>query len=105
MSMKYRRLKERALYIFLKKLGVQSRRISEILALTDRDIEAVRSYKYLQNLTNNANEETEETKTRITAGNTAHSLVHTTYRCKQIHRNNKIRLYETLMNQYCVMEL
>jgi hypothetical protein len=75
------------------------------LALTDHDIEAVRSYKYLGSVNDNTNEETEEIRARITAGNTAYSLVHTTYRCKQIHRNNKIKLYETLMNQYCVMKV
>ena len=75
------------------------------MALTDRDIEAVRSYKYLGTVSNNTNEETEEIKARIIAGNTAYSPLHITCRCKQIYRSNKIRLYETLMNQYCVMEV
>jgi hypothetical protein len=67
------------------------------LAITDCDIEAVRSFKYLGTLNNNTDDETEEIKARITAAHTAYSSLHTTYRCKQIHRNNKIRLYETLM--------
>jgi hypothetical protein len=75
----------------------RTRRISEILAITDRDIEAVRSFKYLGTVNNNTNDETEEIKARIIAANTAYSPLHITFRCKQIHKNNKIRLYETLM--------
>jgi predicted RNase H-like nuclease len=74
MSMKYLKLKERALKK-KKKKKVQNRkrrRISEILALTDHDIEAVRSSKYLGTVNNNNNDETEEIKARITAAN--HSL-------------------------------
>ena len=79
----------------------RTRRKSEILAITDYDIEAVGSFKNLQAVNNNTNDETEETKARITAANTAYSPLHITFRCKQTHRNNKIRLYETL-SQYCV---
>ena len=45
----------------------------------------------------NTNDETEEIKGKITAANTAYSSLHITFRCKQIHRKNKIRLHETLM--------
>jgi hypothetical protein len=74
----------------------RTRTVSEILAVTDHDIEAVGSFKNLQNVNDNNNDETEEIKTRITTANTAYSPLHITFRCKQIHRNNKIRLYETL---------
>jgi len=74
----------------------RTRTISEILASTDHDIEAVGSFKNLQNVNDNTNDGTEEIKTRITAANTAYSPLHISFRCKQIHRNNKIRLYETL---------
>ena len=79
----------------------RTRTISEILAITDHDIEGVGSFKNLQNVNDNNNDETEEIKARITPANTAYSPLHITFRCKQIHRNNKIRLYETL-SQYCV---
>jgi hypothetical protein len=84
---------------------IENGRISEILAITDCDIEAVRSFKYLCTVNNNTNDETEEIKARITAANTAHSPLHITFRCKQIHRNNKIRLYETLMKPVVLWEV
>ena len=43
------------------------------MAITNCDIEAVRSFKNLRTLNNNTNDETEEIKTRITAAN--HSLL------------------------------
>ena len=73
----------------------RTRTISEILAITDHDIEAVGSFKNLRNVNDNINDET-EIKTRITSANTAYSPLHITVTCKQIHRNNKIRLYERL---------
>jgi hypothetical protein len=75
----------------------RTRTISEILANTDHDIEAVVSFKNLRTLNDNTNDETGEIKAGITAANTAYCPLHITFRCKQIHRNNKIRLYETLM--------
>ena len=75
----------------------RTRRISEILTITDHDIEAIGSFKNLQTVNDNTNDETEEIKGKITAAKTAYSSLHITFRCKQIHRNNKIRLYETLM--------
>jgi hypothetical protein len=74
----------------------RTRRISKILAITDHHIEAVGSFKNLQTVNDNTNDETEEIKARITAANTAYSPLHITFRCKQIHTNTKIRLYETL---------
>jgi hypothetical protein len=50
----------------------RTRKISEILAITDHDIETDRSFKYLGTLSNNINDETEGKKARITAAN--HSL-------------------------------
>lgn len=67
------------------------------MALTDQDIEAVSSTKYLGSVNSNTNDEKEEFKARIIAANTAYYSLHTTYRCKQIHRNNKIKLHKTLM--------
>ena len=59
-------------------------------------LKLLKSFKYLGTVHNNTNDETEEIKARITAANTAYSPLHITFRCKKIHRNNKIRLYETL---------
>jgi hypothetical protein len=48
---------------------------------------------------NITNDETEEVYASILAANKAYYSLHTTFRCKQIHWNNKIRLYKTLMKQ------
>jgi len=50
----------------------RTRRISEILAIKDNDIEVDRSFKYLGTLSKNTNDKSEEIKARITAAN--HSL-------------------------------
>jgi len=42
----------------------------------------------------------EEILARILAANNAYSSLQTIFRSKQIHRNNKIRLYKTLVNPY-----
>ena len=52
----------------------RTRTISEILAITDHDIEGVGGFKNLQNVNDNNNGETEEIKARITPANTAYSL-------------------------------
>ena len=75
----------------------RTRRISEILTLEDHDIEVVRTFKYLGTVINNTEDETEEIKARILAANKACCFLQTVLRCKQIHRNNKIRLYKALM--------
>ena len=72
-------------------------RIIEILTTKDHIIEAVRIFKYLGTAINNTNNETEETKARILAANTAFSSLQTVFRFKQIHRNYKTRLYKTLV--------
>jgi len=46
---------------------------------------------------NDSNDETEEIRTRILAANKAYRSLQTIFRSKQIHRNNKIRLYKTLI--------
>jgi hypothetical protein len=51
----------------------RTKRISEILAITDHDIEAIGSFKNLQTVNDNTNDETEEIKGKITAANTAYS--------------------------------
>jgi hypothetical protein len=75
----------------------KKKRRRRILTIKDHAIETVRSFKYLRTVISSTNDETEEIKARKTAANKAYSLLPTTYRCTQIHRNNKIRLYETLM--------
>jgi hypothetical protein len=66
-------------------------------------IEVVRRFKYLGTVINDVNDETEEIRARILADNKAYSSLQTTFRSKQIRRNNKIRLYKTL-SQYYAME-
>jgi hypothetical protein len=46
---------------------------------------------------NDTNEEKEEIQARILAANKAYSSLQTIFRSKQIHRNNKIRLYKMLI--------
>jgi hypothetical protein len=55
----------------------RTRRISEILAITDPDIEAVSSFKNLGTVSNNTNDETEENKAGITAA--SHSIFPSTH--------------------------
>jgi hypothetical protein len=78
---------------------VQSRRPGRGRALTveDHKIEVVRRFKYLGTVINDINDETEEIRARILAANKAYSSLQTTFRSKQIHQNNKIRLYKTLI--------
>ena len=82
----------------------RKRRIREILAIKDHDIEVGRSFKYLGTAINNTNGETEEIETRILAANRAYSSLETIFVSQQFHRNNKISLYEVL-SQYCVMDM
>jgi hypothetical protein len=60
-------------------------------------IEMVRRFKYLGTIINDVNNETEEIRARILAANKAYSSLQTIFQTKQIHRNNKIRLYKTLI--------
>ena len=46
---------------------------------------------------NYGNDETKGIRGRILAANKAYSSLQTIFRSKQIHRNNKIRLYKTLI--------
>jgi hypothetical protein len=73
------------------------RRISEILTNKDHDMEVVRNFKYMGTVINNTSDETEEIKPRIQAANKAYSSMRTIFRSQQIHSNNKIRLYKTLI--------
>jgi hypothetical protein len=66
---------------------------SEILMITDHDIEVEMSFKYLGPVINNIKDETEEIKARILAANKAYYSLQTIFTSKQIHQNNKIRLY------------
>jgi hypothetical protein len=47
---------------------------------------------------NDTNDEKEEIQARILAANKAYSSLQSIFRSKQIHRNQKIRLYKTLTN-------
>ena len=80
------------------KAVVQNRRLGTggTLTVEDHKIEMVRRFKYLGTVINDSNDEMEEIRARIVAANKAYSSLQTTFRAKQIHRNNKIRLYKTL---------
>ena len=101
----YGELKEKAKEVGLNinvektKAMVQSRRPGRggTLTVGDHDIEVVRGFKYLGTVLNDVNEETEEIQARILAANRAYSSLQTIFRSKQIHRNNKIRIYKTLI--------
>ena len=77
----------------------QSRRLGKgrTLTIEDHKIEVVRRFKYLGTVINDVNDEMEEIRARIQAANKAYSSLQTIFRSKQIHRNNKIRLYRTLI--------
>jgi len=79
---------------------VQSRRPGNggIWTVGDHKIEMVRRVKYLGMVINDINDEMEEIQARILAANKAYSSLQTIFRSKHIHRNNKIRLYKTLIN-------
>jgi len=76
---------------------VQNRRLGKggTLIVEDHKIEVVRRFKHLGTVVNDSNDETEEIQARILAANKAYSSLQTIFRSKQIHRNNKIRLYKT----------
>ena len=80
---------------------VQHRRLGKggTSTVEDHEIEVVRRFNYLGTLINDSNDETEEIRARILAPNKAYSSLQTIFRCKQIHRNNKIRLHKTLIKQ------
>ena len=67
------------------------------MTVEDHKIEVVRRFKYLGTVINDSDDETEEIRARILPANKAYSSLQTIFRSKQIHRNNKIRLYKTLM--------
>jgi len=100
----YSKLKERAKEVGLiinvekTKAVVQSRRLGKggTLTIEDQKIEVVRRFKYLGMVINDVNDEMEEIRARILAANKAYSSLQTIFRSK-IHRNNKIRLYRTLI--------
>jgi hypothetical protein len=95
-----KKLKDRAKEVGLNitvektKANVQTR-TSETLTTEDHEIVAVGTFKYLGNVINNTNDETEETKATILTANKAYSSLQTVFRSKQIQRNYKTRLYKT----------
>jgi hypothetical protein len=104
-SESYDELKERAKEVGLiinvekTKAMVQSRRLGKgrTLNIEDHKIEVVRRFKYLETVINDVNDEMEEIRAKIPAANKAYSSLQTIFRSKQIHRNNKIRLYKPLI--------
>jgi len=78
---------------------VQSRRPGKggIWTVGNHKIEMVRIFKYLGTVINDTNDETEEIRARILAANKVYGSTQTIIRSKHIHRNNKIRLYKTLI--------
>ena len=93
--------KEAGLIIKVEKTKtmVQSRGIGKGGTLTaeDHKIETVRRFKYLGTVINDTNDEMEEIRVRILSANKAYSSLQTIFQSKQIHRNNKIRLYNTFI--------
>jgi hypothetical protein len=67
------------------------------LIVKDHKTEVDRRFKYLEAVINDVNYETEEIRARILAANKAYSSLRPIFRSKQIHRNNKIRLYNTVI--------
>jgi hypothetical protein len=64
---------------------LETRKINEILTVKDDGTEGVRNIKYLWNLINNTDCETEEVNARSPAANKAYSSLHITVRSKEIH--------------------
>jgi hypothetical protein len=69
----------------------RTRRISEILAVVDHEIDVVRSCKYFGAAINNTNFETQEIRAGSLVANKACSWLQIVFISKQIRRNNKIR--------------
>ena len=65
--------------------------------INDRDIEAVRSLKYLGTVIKSTNDETEEISTGILSTDRASYSLQTLFRSKQMHRNKKIRPYKSVI--------
>ena len=78
---------------------VQNRRLGKggTLTVEDHKTEVVRRFQYLGTVINDSNDETEEIRATILAVSKAYSSLQTIFQSKQIHRNNKIRLYKTLI--------
>jgi hypothetical protein len=62
----------------------------------EQDIDVVKTFKCVGAVINDTNDETEEIRARNPAANKAYSSLQTIFRSKQIHRNNKLKLYKTL---------
>ena len=67
------------------------------LTVEEHKIEVVRRLKHLGTVINDSDDEMEEIRARILAANKAYSSLRIIFRSKQIHRNNKIRLYKKLI--------
>ena len=101
----YVELKERVKEIELiikvdkTKAMVQNRRLGKggTLTVEDHKIDVVRRFKFLGTVITDNNDETEEIRVKILGANKAYSSLQTLFLSKQIHRNNKIRLYKTLI--------
>jgi len=95
------RAKEVGLIINVDKMKavVQNWRLGKggTLTVEDHKIEVVRRFKYLGTVINDSSDEMEEIQARILAANKAYGFLQTIFRSKQMHRNNKTRLYKTLI--------
>ena len=81
------------------KATVQNRSLGKggTLIVEDHKIRVVRIFKNLGTVINDSKDETEEIRARIMAAKKAYSSLQTIFRFKNIHRNNKIKLYKTLI--------
>jgi hypothetical protein len=60
-------------------------------------MKVIRNFKYIGTAMSNTSDETEEIKARLLAANKGCYSLQTIFRSKQRYRNNKIRLYKTLI--------
>jgi len=103
----YGELKERAKEVGLiinvdkTKAMVQNRRLGKgsTLTVVAHKIEVVGrfKYEYLGTVINDSHDEEKEIRTSILAATKAYSSLQAIFRSKQIHRNNKMSLYKTLI--------
>lgn len=70
--------------------------------INDRDIEVVRSFKYLGTVVSSTNDETEEISTGILSNDRASYSLQTLFRSKQLHRNKKIRPYKSVIHCFVI---
>lgn len=70
---------------------------NKVIQLNNTDIEIVENFKYLGSIVNKENDELVEIKERILRANKAYFSMIDLLKSQTIHRNNKIRLYKTII--------